>query len=174
MADAGPNQAEDGDQSWPEDHADPAGLTHSDGHSSARPVREYRMNSGDRVGNAIFTMLARTGIGPAHLLTTRGRKTGQPRTIPVILAKQDNQLWPQCRDRPATRQAGPGPLAALGEALSPHEPGPPGCQQEHLRTATASSGSGALRWDRCRRAKQYARQISNGANKDRNPLTNKR
>ncbi len=63
MSDAGPNHAEDGDQSRPKDRADSAGLTHSGGHGSARPVREFRMSSGDRVGNAIFSLLARaTGL----------------------------------------------------------------------------------------------------------------
>jgi deazaflavin-dependent oxidoreductase (nitroreductase family) len=38
-------------------------------------------------------MLARAGIGPAHLLTTRGRKTGRARTTPVILVQQDKQRW---------------------------------------------------------------------------------
>jgi len=47
------NHAEDGDLGRPEDRADSAGLTHSGGHGSARQVREFRMSSGDRVGNAI-------------------------------------------------------------------------------------------------------------------------
>jgi len=51
------------------------------------------MSSGDRVGNAIFSMLARAGTGPAHLLTTRGRKTGRPRTNPVVFAAHDKQRW---------------------------------------------------------------------------------
>lgn len=93
MSDAGPNHAEDGDQNRREDHADPAGLTRPGGDGSARPVREYRMRRGDRVGNAIFGVLARAGIGPAHLLTTRGRRTGRPHTIPVILVQRDEQRW---------------------------------------------------------------------------------
>ncbi len=87
------NHAEDGDLGRPEDRADPAGLTQSGGHGSVRPVREFHMSRGDRVGNAIFSVLARAGIGPAHLLTTRGRKTGRPRTNPVVLVKQDKQRW---------------------------------------------------------------------------------
>ncbi len=93
MSDAGPDHAEDGDQSRPEDRADPAGLTRSGGHGGVRPVREFRMSRADRVGNAIFSMLARAGIGPAHLLTTRGRKTGRPRTNPVVLVEQDKRRW---------------------------------------------------------------------------------
>ena len=45
------------------------------------------------VGNAIFSVLAQIGIGPAHLLTTRGRKTGRLRTTPVILVVHGQQRW---------------------------------------------------------------------------------
>ena len=93
MSDAGPNQAGDGGQRLPEDHADAAGLTPPNRRSRARPVRQFRMSGADRVGNAVFSMLARAGIGPAHLLTTRGRKTGRPRTTPVILVQQERQRW---------------------------------------------------------------------------------
>ena len=58
-----------------------------------RPVRQYHKRPADRMGNAIFSILARSGIGPAHLLTTRGRRTGRPRTNPVILVVQDSQRW---------------------------------------------------------------------------------
>lgn len=63
------------------------------GPRSARPVREFRMSGADRVGDAVFSLLARAGIGPAHLLITRGRKTGRARTNPVILVKQGKQRW---------------------------------------------------------------------------------
>lgn len=58
-----------------------------------RPVRRYRMSAADRVGNAAFTLLARAGVGPAHLLTTRGRKTGLPRTTPVVLVEDEGRRW---------------------------------------------------------------------------------
>ena len=93
MSDARFGHAEDSDQSRPEDQADSARLTHPARRGRARPVREFRMSRGDRVGNAIFSLLARAGIGPAHLLTTRGRKTGLARTNPVVLVKQDSQQW---------------------------------------------------------------------------------
>jgi deazaflavin-dependent oxidoreductase (nitroreductase family) len=93
VPDAGPNHDRDGGQRRPEDHAHSAGQVHPAGHGAARPVREYRKSGGDRVGNAIFSVLARAGIGPAHLLTTCGRKTGRPRTNPVILVVQDRQRW---------------------------------------------------------------------------------
>lgn len=76
-----PSQAGASGQHRPEDHG------------NARPVREFRMSGADRVGNAVFSMIARAGIGPAHLLTTRGRKTGQSRTTPVILVRRGNQQW---------------------------------------------------------------------------------
>lgn len=93
MPDAGSSPAEDGGQRQPEDHADSSGLTPLSGHGRARPVREFRVSRADRVGNAVFSLLARAGIGPAHLLTTRGRKTGRPRTTPVILVEQGQQRW---------------------------------------------------------------------------------
>ncbi len=93
MSDSGSNHAGDGSQRRPEDHADSAGPAHPGGQGGARPVREYRKSRGDRVGNAVFSALARAGIGPAHLLTTRGRKTGRPRTNPVILVVRDRQRW---------------------------------------------------------------------------------
>ena len=93
MPDAGPSYDEDGGQRRPDDQAHFAGPVHPAGHGSARRVREYRKSRGDRVGNAIFSVLARAGIGPAHLLTTRGRKTGRLRTTPVILVVHDQQRW---------------------------------------------------------------------------------
>jgi deazaflavin-dependent oxidoreductase (nitroreductase family) len=93
VSEAAPNHSADGEQSRAEDRAHSAGPAHSRRHRSTRPVREYRMSRADRVGNAIFSILARAGIGPAHLLTTRGRKTGRPRTNPVVLVKQDKQRW---------------------------------------------------------------------------------
>ena len=36
------------------------------GHNPARPVREFRIRGADRAGNAIFSLLTRAGIGPAH------------------------------------------------------------------------------------------------------------
>lgn len=88
------SNAEGGGQRRPEGHPDSAGAAPSGrGLASARPLREFRRSGADRVGDAIFCLLARAGIGPAHLLTTRGRKTGQPRTNPVILVKQGKQRW---------------------------------------------------------------------------------
>jgi deazaflavin-dependent oxidoreductase (nitroreductase family) len=62
----------------------------SDG--TARPVPDFR-SLGWRGGNAIVSMLARAGIGPIHLLTTRGRTTGRPHTTPVVPVEQDGKNW---------------------------------------------------------------------------------
>ena len=93
MPDDGPGHDGDGGQRRPEDHADSAGVAHPAGHGTARPVREYHKSRGDRAGDAIFSVLARAGVGPAHLLTTRGRRTGRLRTTPVILVVHDQQRW---------------------------------------------------------------------------------
>jgi deazaflavin-dependent oxidoreductase (nitroreductase family) len=77
----------------PEDRADRAGQAHSQGDDSERPVREFRMSRTEHVGNALVSVLARAGIGPFHLLTTVGRKTGRPHTIPVTLVEQDGRRW---------------------------------------------------------------------------------
>ena len=46
-----------------------------------------------RAGNAFVSLLARLGVGPIHLLTTRGRKTGQPSTVPVVPVDVDGKRW---------------------------------------------------------------------------------
>jgi len=93
VPDAGRDHDGDGGQRRPDDQARFAGQAHPAGHGAARRVREYRGSRGDRVGDAIFSVLARAGVGPVHLLTTRGRKTGRPRTTPVILVVQGQQRW---------------------------------------------------------------------------------
>lgn len=60
---------------------------------STRPVREFHIRRADRVGDAVFRGLARLGVGPASLLTTRGRRTGRVRSTPVIPVRQGDQRW---------------------------------------------------------------------------------
>ena len=91
MPDTTPNHAHRSGQQRPEDHADHAGKAHSEG--GGRPVRRFRMSRVDRVGDMIVSMLARAGIGPFHLLITRGRKTGRLHTNPVVLVEQDGRPW---------------------------------------------------------------------------------
>ncbi|GAA1654563.1 hypothetical protein GCM10009733_059930 [Nonomuraea maheshkhaliensis] len=59
----------------------------------SRPVREYRRSSADSIGDAMFRMLARLGVGPADLLITRGRKTGLPRSNPVVVVRHEGRQW---------------------------------------------------------------------------------
>src|SRR5512140_364853 len=48
-------------------------------------VRQYRPSRGRHVENTVMSALVRAGLVPrSYLLTTRGRKTGQPRTNPVV------------------------------------------------------------------------------------------
>jgi len=93
VPDAGPSHDGHGGQRRPGGQAPVAGQVHPAGHRNARRVREYRKSRGDRAGDALFSILARAGIGPAHLLTTRGRMPGRPRITPVILVMQGQQRW---------------------------------------------------------------------------------
>lgn len=48
---------------------------------------------GWRAGNAVVSLLARAGIGPIHLLTTRGYKSGRPHTVPAVPVDYDGKRW---------------------------------------------------------------------------------
>jgi F420H(2)-dependent quinone reductase len=83
-----------GGQNRPADRAQPAQSAPSPTHGGAWPVREFHRSGSDRIGDAIFRVLARLGIGPARLLTTRGRKSGRPRTNPVVRSgRTTNSGW---------------------------------------------------------------------------------
>jgi deazaflavin-dependent oxidoreductase (nitroreductase family) len=62
-------------------------------HGEARSAHRAFHGLGWRAGNAIVGVLARAGIGPFHLLTTHGRRTGRPHTTPVVLVEQDGRSW---------------------------------------------------------------------------------
>jgi F420H(2)-dependent quinone reductase len=47
----------------------------------------------DRLGDAVFRGLTRLGIGPAWTLTTRGRRTGELRQMPVIPISHGGRRW---------------------------------------------------------------------------------
>lgn len=63
--------------------------------------KTYRITFGVRLSNAIVTALLRAGVklgapggfGKMTLLTVRGRKSGVPRTIPVVMGEQGDQRW---------------------------------------------------------------------------------
>jgi deazaflavin-dependent oxidoreductase (nitroreductase family) len=58
-------------------------------------AKTLKMNFADRVGDALFVALLRVGlkIGSMSLLTVRGRKSGQPRTVPVLLVEHDGHSF---------------------------------------------------------------------------------
>ena len=58
-------------------------------------ARSYQVNFATRMRDALFMTLLRAGInmGTTSLLTVRGRKSGQPHTVPVILVEQDGQRF---------------------------------------------------------------------------------
>lgn len=60
---------------------------------SSPPVRKLRMRWSDRIGDAVFRVLARLRIGPAWVLTTRGRRTGKLRHTPVIPIDEGGRQW---------------------------------------------------------------------------------
>ena len=58
-------------------------------------MRRYRHGIVRRAANAVATRFIRIGAVPkySYLLTTRGRKTGQPRTNPVLVVRHDEHRW---------------------------------------------------------------------------------
>jgi deazaflavin-dependent oxidoreductase (nitroreductase family) len=58
-------------------------------------ARNYRVGVWRRLVNAAATGAIRAAIGPknTYLLTTRGRKTGVPRTTPVIIVEDQGHRW---------------------------------------------------------------------------------
>ena len=63
-------------------------------HVGAAAVVKPRFKSWQwRAGNAIVSLLARAGIGPIRLLTTRDRRTGEPHVTPVVPVEQGGTSW---------------------------------------------------------------------------------
>jgi deazaflavin-dependent oxidoreductase (nitroreductase family) len=61
---------------------------------TSRPVRQFRQSRGRRVGDAIISVFVRAGLVPStYLLTTRGRKTGRPRTHPATVVEHEGKRW---------------------------------------------------------------------------------
>jgi deazaflavin-dependent oxidoreductase (nitroreductase family) len=58
-------------------------------------AKTLHLNVADRIGDALFMALLRAGfkLGATSLLTVRGRKSGQPHTVPVILVEQDRERF---------------------------------------------------------------------------------
>jgi deazaflavin-dependent oxidoreductase (nitroreductase family) len=55
----------------------------------APPFRSRRW----RAGNALVSVFARAGIGPIALLTTTGRASGRPHTVPVVPIDHAGARW---------------------------------------------------------------------------------
>jgi deazaflavin-dependent oxidoreductase (nitroreductase family) len=56
--------------------------------------RQYSPGRGRHAENAIMSALVRAGLVPrSYLLTTRGRKTGRPRTNPVVPVEHQGRRW---------------------------------------------------------------------------------
>lgn len=65
-----------------------------DSGTAHRPPRQYRPGRGRHVENTVMCALVRAGLVPrSYLLTTRGRKTGRPRTNPVVPVEHDGRRW---------------------------------------------------------------------------------
>lgn len=61
---------------------------------SAPARKVYRRRRFHRVENAVTSALARTGLMPySYVLTTIGRKSGQPRSNPVGILERDGRRW---------------------------------------------------------------------------------
>jgi len=58
-------------------------------------AKTYRLGPARRTVNVLVAAMLRLGIGgqSAYLITTTGRRTGQPRTTPVILVESEGELW---------------------------------------------------------------------------------
>jgi deazaflavin-dependent oxidoreductase (nitroreductase family) len=58
-------------------------------------ARQYRLGPVRRAVNAVVTPLVKLGVTPRNtvLLTTTGRKSGQPRTTPVSLVDLEDERW---------------------------------------------------------------------------------
>jgi deazaflavin-dependent oxidoreductase (nitroreductase family) len=69
------------------------GIGGEDTPEHAGPPEPKFRSLGWRAGNAFVSVLARAGIGPIQLLTTRGSKSGRPHTIPVVPVDYDGKRW---------------------------------------------------------------------------------
>ena len=58
-------------------------------------ARKYELTGTLRLINALMSPLAKWGFGPdvLYVLTTTGRKSGQPRSTPVNVMPMNNERW---------------------------------------------------------------------------------
>ena len=58
-------------------------------------AKTFRPAVSDKVANAVLGFLLRVGVGPGfmRLLTVTGRRTGRPRTTPVVPVQTERGWW---------------------------------------------------------------------------------
>jgi deazaflavin-dependent oxidoreductase (nitroreductase family) len=57
-------------------------------------MKTYHKSTARRIGDAITGVFVRLGLVPhSYMLTTTGRRTGRPRTVPVTAVEQGDQRW---------------------------------------------------------------------------------
>jgi deazaflavin-dependent oxidoreductase (nitroreductase family) len=58
-------------------------------------AKNYRLNAGTRLVNWTFRQLTRLGLGAhyRHILTVKGRRTGQLHSTPVDVIEHGNRRW---------------------------------------------------------------------------------
>jgi deazaflavin-dependent oxidoreductase (nitroreductase family) len=58
-------------------------------------AKTYQLNGGVKLVNRIFDAMTRLGLGKAyrHILTVRGRKSGEPRSTPVDVMRVNGADW---------------------------------------------------------------------------------
>jgi deazaflavin-dependent oxidoreductase (nitroreductase family) len=58
-------------------------------------AKTFHPTTGSRIANAVLSSMLRLGLGPGfiRLLTVTGRKSGQPRTTPVVPVQTDAGHW---------------------------------------------------------------------------------
>src|SRR5262249_2419739 len=86
-----------------------------------RPARQYHPGRGRHVENTIMSALVRAGVVPrSYLLTTRGRKTGRPRTNPVVPVEHGGGRRPGAPPAPGSAgQQAPPPRRARATPVTP-------------------------------------------------------
>ncbi len=92
MPDSAADRPNHAGQQPPADNVAPATAAPAEGGETAPPAPDFHSLLW-RAGDAIVGLLARVGIGPIHLLTTRGRITGRPHTNPVVPVEHDGRRW---------------------------------------------------------------------------------
>ncbi|GAB3989142.1 nitroreductase family deazaflavin-dependent oxidoreductase [Actinoallomurus acanthiterrae] len=58
-------------------------------------AKTYRVGAGTKFINLVFGVMTRRGLGKdyRHILTVRGRKTGEPRSTPVDVMRNGDERW---------------------------------------------------------------------------------